>query len=192
MTASASAALLAEVLAECQAALAGWAALSVDDVDFDDPKGFSSFTMGVRPRIAVEPPAVLYRRLEGKENAILDFDAERSVFLLLGSAGIAAECLHYDDRCRIEAFHRGRSLTAGDLASREVLAGIAGQLHRFHQLEPSGLPERTFFELLHEQWGPMARRVLGEQLRGGEEDAQGALPQARVALTATKKYRANL
>lgn len=158
-----SAALRAEVLAECQAALPGWSRLAVDDVDFDEPKGFSSFTMGVRPRVPVEPPAVLYRRLEGKENAILDFEAERSVFLLLGSAGIAAECLHYDDRCRIEAFHRGRSLTAADLSSPAVLTGIAGQLHRFHQLEPHVLPSGTFFELLHERWGPMAERVLGDQ-----------------------------
>ena len=110
--------------------LPGWSRLAVGDVDFDEPKGFSSFTMGVRPRLPVEPPAVLYRHLEGKENAILDFEAERSVFLLLGSAGIAAECLHYDDRCRIEAFHRGRSLTAGDLSSPEVLTGIADTIEK--------------------------------------------------------------
>ena len=151
--------LCAEVLAECAAALPGWRDLSVDDVDFDDPKGFSSFTMGVRPRVEVDPAAVLYRRLEGKENAILDFEAERAVFLTLADAGIAAECLHYDDRSRIEGFHRGRSLTADDLQNDDVLAGIAGQLHRFHQLDPGVLPDASFFELLHEKWGPMARRA---------------------------------
>jgi len=150
----------AEVLSECRAALPAWRGLTIDDVDFDDPKGFSSFTMGVRPRVAVDPPAVLFRRLAGKENAILDFDTERDVFLLLGNAGIAARCLHYDDSCRIEEFYRGRTLTADDVFDPDIQRGVAAELYRFHQLEPHGLPDGTFFELLTEQWGELARSVL--------------------------------
>ena len=56
-----------------------------DDFDFDDPKGFSSFTMGIRSKKDVQPTAVLYRRLEGKENAILDFETEKEIFLMLGA-----------------------------------------------------------------------------------------------------------
>jgi len=152
-----------DVLDRCQAALPGWRGRKVDDFDFDDPKGFSSFTMGIRARRPLEPPAVLFRQLAGKENAILDFEAERDVFLLLAQQGIAAACHHYDETCRIEEFYEGRTLTASDLLVPEIQRGIADQLHRVHQLEPDGLPSKTFFELLHDKWGPMARRVLTER-----------------------------
>ena len=109
-----------EILGQCQALFPQWAGLGVDDFEFDDPKGFSSFTMGIRARVALEPRAVLYRRLAGKENAILDFDTEKSVFLALGEAGIAAHCHHYARDCRVEAFHAGRSLTAWVIADPVV------------------------------------------------------------------------
>jgi thiamine kinase-like enzyme len=101
--------------------------------------------------------------LEGKENAILDFETERDVFLLLGEYGIAARCLHYDETCRIEEFYEGRTLTPADLTDSNVLKGIAGELFRFHQLEPEAIPERSFFELLHDKWGMLARSVLDGQ-----------------------------
>ncbi len=44
----------------------------------------------------------------------------------------------------------------------EIQRKIAGQLFRMHQLKPEGLPSQSFFELLHGQWGDMARSVLGE------------------------------
>lgn len=164
----------AEAFERCRAALPGWAGLGVDDFEFDPPKGFSSFTMGIRakPGVTVEPPAVLYRHLAGKENAILDFGAERETFLLLGQAGIAADCHHYDDVCRIEQFFVGRTLTADDVFDPRVQRGIADELYRFHQLTPDGLPDRTFFELLHEQWGEMARAVLGEHRSSFPPDEQ--------------------
>jgi len=167
------------VLAKCQEVFASWRSLTVDDVDFDDPKGFSSFTMGVRPRPSgnpVEPPAVLYRQLAGKENAILDFDTERSTFLLLGEHHVAAHCYHYDDTCRIETFYTGRTLTADDVRDPDIQRRVADQLFRLHQLQPSGLPQPSFFELLHDKWGPMARRVLG--------DASGSFPADEQALCA--------
>ncbi|MCP5024940.1 MAG: phosphotransferase [Actinomycetia bacterium] len=151
-----------EVLGRCQAALPGWQGLTAADFEFDAPKGFSSFTMGVRSKGTAHPPAVLYRHLDGKENAILDFATERQTFLLLGEHEIAARCLHYDNTCRIEEFYRGRTLTAADVFDPTIQRGIANELHRFHQLEPGGLPPATFFELLHGQWGEMARQVLGE------------------------------
>jgi thiamine kinase-like enzyme len=153
------------VLARCQAALPGWSGRSVDDFTFADPKGFSSFTMGIQARngVDVDPPAVLYRHLDGKENAILDSATERRVFLLLGDSGIAARCLHYDDTCRIEEFYVGRTLTADDVFDAEIQRGVANRLHRFHQLDPGDLPEPTFFELLFERWGPLVERVLIEE-----------------------------
>ncbi|MCK5887456.1 MAG: phosphotransferase, partial [Alcanivorax sp.] len=151
-----------QVLRRCQAAIPSWRQLTTADFDFDDPKGFSSFTIGVRAHQAIDPPAVLYRQLSGKENAILDFETERSVFLLLGEANIAAHCLYYDKECRIEAFYRGRTLTAFDVFDPELQRGVANELHRFHQLEPEGLPGQTFFELLTEQWGAIARSVLSD------------------------------
>jgi thiamine kinase-like enzyme len=144
-----------------------WQPRTVDDFDFDDPKGFSSFTMGVRAKAAAaaetDPPAVLYRQLAGKDNAILDFDAERELFLLLGDHEIAAQCYHYDDDCRIEQFYRGRTLTAEDVFDPDIQRQVAGELFRFHRLEsPAGVPSATtFFELLHERWGPLAQSVLG-------------------------------
>jgi thiamine kinase-like enzyme len=153
---------------QCQALFPAWQALSAEQFDFDAPKGFSSFTMGIRARVAAEPPAVSYRRLAGKENAILDFETERAVFLLLGAEGIAAHCHCYDETCRIEAFYDGRTLTAADLKDPAVLRKIADQLHRFHQLKPPNLPEQTFFELLHAKWGPQARFVV--------EDMVGVFP----------------
>jgi hypothetical protein len=75
----------------------------VDEFHFADPKGFSSFTMGIQARdgVTVDPPAVLYRHLDGKESAILDRGEERRVFMPADN-GIAARCLHYDDICRIQ------------------------------------------------------------------------------------------
>lgn len=164
------------MLGRCQAAIPSWRHLSVDDFDFDDPKGFSSFTIGVRARPPVDPAAVLYRRLAGKENAILDFETERRVFLFLGAAGIAAPCLHYDRHCRIETFYRGRTLTADDVFDPVLQRGIARQLYRLHQLDPGGLPDATFFELLTGQWGDLAREVL--------EKGATALPAGEQALCA--------
>jgi thiamine kinase-like enzyme len=161
-----------EVLAHCQDALPSWRGRSVDDFEFDDPKGFSSFTIGVRAKAALDPAAVLYRRLAGKENAILDFAAERDVFLLLGDAGIAARCLYYGDDYRIEEFYQGRTLEAADVFDPDVQRKIAAELYRLHQLEPEGLPETTFFELLHERWGPIARQVLGRNREAFPPDEQ--------------------
>ncbi len=157
--------ITADVLARCQDALSGWRGLTVNDFDFADPKGFSSFTMGIqaRPGVDSDPSAVLYRHLEGKENAILDSTTERDVFLLLGDNGIAARCLHYDDVCRIEEFYTGRTLTADDVYDPLIQKGVAERLHRFHQLEPESLPDGTFFELLFEKWGALVERVLIEQ-----------------------------
>lgn len=152
-----------DVLVRCQAVLPGWRDLWIDDVEFDDPKGFSSFTMGVRAKRSVDPPAVLYRHLDGKENAILDADVERDVFLLLGEHDIAAHCHHADETCRIEAFHQGRTLTRHDVFDRDVQRGIANELYRLHQLEPAGLPEEPFFELLHRQWAELGRPVLSDR-----------------------------
>ncbi|MEM7359681.1 MAG: phosphotransferase [Pseudomonadota bacterium] len=151
------------VFKQCQALFPDWQARSVDDFEFDDPKGFSSFTMGVRSKLATDPPAVLYRKLAGKENAILAFEQEKDVFLTLGNNDIAAHCYFYDESSRVEAFYQGRSLTAEDLFEPENLRKIAAQLHRFHQLRPSSLPDTPFFELLHQHWGKLARKVLWDQ-----------------------------
>ncbi len=181
-----------EVLARCQAVLPGWRDLGVDDVDFDPPKGFSSFTMGVRARRPVDPPAVLYRHLDGKENAILDADAEREVFLLLGRHDIAARCYHADETCRIEAFHDGRTLTRDDVFDPAVQRGIAGELFRLHQLEPAGLPDEPFFELLHRHWAELGRPVLTErrdELPPDEQDLCDELLSLYDAATIEKVRR---
>jgi thiamine kinase-like enzyme len=164
------------VLERCRQVFPGWRALTIDDVDFEDPKGFSSFTMGVRPIPMVDPPAVLYRQLLGKENAILDFETERSTFLLLGEHRIAAGCHHYDETCRIEEFYRGRTLLAEDVFDADIQSKTAAELFRLHRLRPANLPRTTFFELLHERWGPMVRHVLGE--------GSGAFPREEQALCA--------
>lgn len=150
----------AGIFKQCQTLFPDWAKSSIGDFEFDDPKGFSSFTMGIRCNQPAQPAAVLYRRLEGKDNAILDFEAEKAVFLTLGANDIAAHCHHYDETCRIEAFYHGRTLTAEDLAEPENLRQIADQLYRFHQLSPPGLPNQGFFNLLHDKWGRLARHVL--------------------------------
>ena len=151
-----------QVLDKCRAVFPEWRPLSVDDFEWDEPKGFSSFTMGIRCLADAEPPAVLYRGLEGKQNAILDRETERDVFLLLGEHRIAARCLYYDNTCRLEEFYEGRSLTPADLTDSVVLKGVAGDLFRLHQLTPDGLPERSFFELLHDKWGILSRTVLDD------------------------------
>ncbi len=150
----------------CQTLFPEWAGCSLGDFDFDDPKGFSSFTMGIRAKKGVEvgPTAVLYRQLEGKENAILDFETEKDVFLTLGAHKIAAHCYYYDETCRIEAFYQGRTLQAEELFEPEILRRIANELYRFHQLKPASLPQLGFFELLHSKWGQMAATVLEEKI----------------------------
>jgi thiamine kinase-like enzyme len=172
-----------DVLDRCRAVLPQWRMLSSDDFEWDEPKGFSSFTMAIRCLRDVDPPAVLYRRLEGKENAILDFATEREVFLLLGEHGLAARCLHYDNTCRIEEYYDGRTLTPADLKDSAVLKGIASELFRFHQLEPDNLPDRTFFELLHDKWGPLARKVLEDQMHLFTLDEQAMCVELREILS---------
>jgi thiamine kinase-like enzyme len=168
-----------EIFKQCQDLFPEWAACSMADFEFDDPKGFSSFTMGIRSTVAVQPPAVLYRRLEGKENAILDFATEKDVFLTLGAHDIAAHCHHYDETCRIEAFYDGRNLNADDLFEPENLRQIADQLYRFHQLRPPSLPEQGFFDLLHEKWGKLAQHVLEEQIDGFPANEQAMCEELR-------------
>jgi len=153
-----------KIFKKCQKLFPEWAALSVEDFEFDDPRGFSSFTMGIRSTIPVQPKAVLYRHLEGKENAILNYETEKQVFLTLGENNIAATCHYYGKTCRIEAFYQGRTLIADDLFKPENLRQIANQLHRFHQLKPPGLPRQGFFELLHDKWGQIAKRILEEEI----------------------------
>lgn len=153
-----------EIFDQCQKLFPEWADLSMEDFDFDEPKGFSSFTMGIRSKKTVQPSAVLYRQLEGKENAILDFETEKEVFLLLGEHKIAAECHYYDEVCRIEAFYQGRTLQAEELFEPENLKKIVDELYRFHQLMPTSLPDKIFFELLHNQWGQIAKHVLEEKI----------------------------
>ncbi|MGI9621450.1 MAG: phosphotransferase [Acidimicrobiales bacterium] len=148
------------VLARCQGALESWRGLSIADMVFASPKGFSSFTMGVRAPRGTEPEAVLYRHLETKENAILDGETEREVFLLLGQEEIAAACLHYDTGCRIEQFYEGRSLQAADVFDPRIQRGIAAELHRLHNVMPPSLPEERFCVLMHRKWGPIARRSM--------------------------------
>ncbi len=151
-------------LEKCQSVLASWEGHTVEDFEFDPPKGFSSFTMGIRARRpsedAIDPPAVLYRHLEGKENAILDFSTEQAVFALLGHHKIAARTHLMDDICRVEEFFVGRTLTADDVFDPAVQKGIADELWRLHHLKPEGLPADTFFDLLYSKWGAMARAVL--------------------------------
>ncbi len=154
----------ANIFRQCQKLFPEWADYSLVDFTFDDPKGFSSFTMGIRAKKKVEPTAVLYRRLEGKENAILDFETEKDVFLTLGAHNIAAHCYYYDENDRIEAFYRGRTLEAEELFEPENLRGIANELYRFHQLKPASLPKVGFFEMVHNKWGQMARFVLEEMI----------------------------
>lgn len=158
-------------LIRCQEALPGWRHLGVQDFDFAPPQGFSSFTMGIRARVHAEPAAILYRHLEGKENAILDFEDERRVYLTLADAGVAASCYAYEQTCRLEVFYTGRSLTAADLTQHEILRLIGRELARFHSLSPE-LPPEPFFDRLHGRWGPMARRVLTEQRHRFAENEQ--------------------
>ena len=127
------------------------------------PRAFLRSPMTVRCARDVEPPAVLYRGLEGKDNAILDFEQERDVFLLLGEHELAARCHHYGTDFRIEEFYEGRTLTAEDLDDTVILQGIASELHRFHGLSTAGLPEQDFFYLLHQKWGRLGRAVLVDQ-----------------------------
>ena len=167
------------IFRQCQPLFPDWVRLSAEDFEFDDPKGFSSFTMGIRCRQPAEPPAVLYRRLEGKENAILDFGTEKAVFLTLGAQGIAAHCHHYDDTCRIESFYQGRTLAADDLFEPDNLRQIANQLYRFHQIRPPGLPRQDFFELLHEKWGRLARTVLEDHSANFPPDERAMCEELR-------------
>ncbi len=151
------------IFKHCQKLFPKWKELSEADFDFDDPKGFSSFTIGIRAKVETDPSAVLYRRLEGKENAILDFETEKEVFLLLGDHKIAAQCYYYDKFHRFERFYQGRTLLAEELSDPENLRQIANALFRFHQLRPASLPETPFFDLLHDKWGRLAAYVLNEK-----------------------------
>ena len=53
--------MIESIFAQCQTLFPDWATFSHADFEFDDPKGFSSFTMGIRAKVEADPPAVLYR-----------------------------------------------------------------------------------------------------------------------------------
>ena len=184
------------VLQRCQAVFPEWRDLTAADFEFDEPKGFSSFTMGVRVASgeagSVSPPAVLYRQLEGKDNAILDYATERDTFLLLGEAEVAAHCHHYEETHRLEEFYVGRTLTAEDVFDPDVQRKIADALFRLHQLEPANLPKETFFELLFHKWGAMAKSVLVEhrpEFPTDEQDLCADLEKIYAPETLTKVLR---
>lgn len=150
-----------EILSRCRAALPGWQGLPDDAFTMEAPKGFSSFTLSIRCTVpAAEPPAVLYRQLTDKDNAILDGPLEREVFLQLVQADIAPHCYHYSADCRLESFYEGRTLTREDVRDPDALRGIANALYRYHRLPAEHLPEANFFTLLHQKWGPLARATL--------------------------------
>lgn len=153
-----------EIFSLCQSLFPEWKPLKETDFHFDPPKGFSSFTMGIRSIKNVNPPAVLFRKLEGKENAILDFEIEKDVFLLLSDHDIAAKCHYYDEYCRIEEFYKGRTLEPVDLCNPEHLRRIGHQLSRIHQIKPQGIPPDHFFELVHKKWGLIARDILNNRI----------------------------
>jgi len=181
-----------KVFKKCQCVFHGWAAMSLEDFEFDDPKGFSSFTMGIRSQKPAQPDAVLYRHLDGKENAILDFETEKEVFLTLSEHEIATHCHHYDKNCRIEAFYHGRTLTREDLFEPDNLRQIANQLYRFHQLRPPSLPQQSFFDLLLAKWGRIAKRVLEEEIEeiwGQSRNFYFSTPLARIAFAYRYKAR---
>ncbi len=168
-----------EIFTLCQEIFPEWRQLACEDFDFDKPKGFSSFTMGIRCRKPVHPSAILYRRLEGKKNAILDFDTEKSVFLTLGENNIAAFCHFYDRSCRIEEFYNGRTLLPADLFEPDTLRQIADRLYRLHQLSPIGLPQKPFFDMMHEKWGQLAQQVLEGDLSHFPDNEAALCPSLR-------------
>ncbi|HSH05017.1 MAG TPA: phosphotransferase [Anaerolineae bacterium] len=157
-----------QIFQKCQQIFPAWQNLTLDDFHFTDPKGFSSFTISIQAQNPTQlqaqypsaPTAVLYRHLATKENAILNFDREKAVFLLLGHHNIAAHCYHYDHTCRLEAFYHGRTLTPTDLTNTAILEKIAVQLAKFHQLTPPDLPTNSFFHELYKKWTPLARHTI--------------------------------
>ena len=81
----------------------------------------------------------------------------------MGEQNIAAHCYYYDETCRIEAFYEGHTLRAEELFDAENLQKIAAELARFHKIDHLTLPQKSFFELLHKQWGAEAKVVLEEK-----------------------------
>jgi len=177
-----------KIFSQCQDIFPEWEALCIEDVHFTAPKGFSSVTTAIQVQEKeVEPRAIFYRQLEGKENAILDFQAEKEVFLLLSENEIAAPCHGYEEDFRLEGFYQGRSLVPEDLWELDNLKKIANELHRFHQLKPAQLPEKDFFTLLHEKWGKLARKVLVEQRQVFPENEQ-AMCEDLMALISEETF----
>jgi len=151
------------ILEKCKECLPTWASFSVDDFTFEPPKGFSSFTVGVHCKNEVVPKSVMYRKLQGKKNAILDFNIEKHVFLALGKSSIAVDFYHYDTNSRIEKFVDGRSLVVDDLSNTDTLKQIANCLYVLHHHDIPELPDKMFFELLHDKWGSLSKPILEQQ-----------------------------
>lgn len=151
-----------EVLERCQRALPAWRSLTHDQFEFSPPRGFSSFTMAVRCLVDVEPRAVLYRHLGPKPNALLGYSAERAIYEALDAGGVAAQVLAYEADHRIEAFYDGRSLGREDLEDHAILGQIGERLASLHAVRVP-VPQRPFFDLAHERWGPVAHDVLTTQ-----------------------------
>ena len=152
----------ARALAECRDAIPAWRDVPDESFAFTPPKGFSSFTMGIRHSDSALPAAALYRKLEGKDNALLDFEDEQRVYLALADAGIAASCIAYERTHRIEQFYEGRTLTKEDLGDTDILCKIGEQIGRIHSLSPT-VPPEPFFERLFRRWSVLARRTLVDE-----------------------------
>jgi len=43
------------------------------------------------------------------------------------------------------------------------LRKIANELYRFHQISPPSIPQKIFFNLLHDKWGDIAKYVIEDQ-----------------------------
>ncbi len=176
----------ASVLRRCRTSIPAWREIPDKEFQCTPPRGFSTFTMSVRCDRDVDPPAVLYRHLEGKENAILDHDDEKRLYLMLADEGIAPECYAYENAYRLEQFYEGRTLTREDLKSPDVLRRIGEQLAKFHQLSPE-LPADSLFERIHRRWGPAARRVLTEERHRFPENEQ-EMCEALVPILSDETY----
>lgn len=109
--------------------------------------------MGIRCNQVVQPEAVLYCRLEGKDNAILNFEMEKEVFLTLGSHKIAVHCYYYDKTCRIESFYKCHTLRADELFKPENLRQIARQVLE-QEIDTFPSNERRMCEQLRDIYSP--------------------------------------
>jgi hypothetical protein len=154
----------AAIFKKCRQYFPSWQGLSIDDFTFDPPKGFSSFTMGIRANQPSIRPLFSIAAWRAKKTPSLILRRKKRFFLPLGSTTSPRIVTSTSGNFGWRLFITAVPCKQQNCSNRKSCRKSRVELYRFHQLSPPELPQTLFWDLLFAKWGALAQVVLEEQL----------------------------